>query len=384
MQCVGTADVDVAIPLPSSAALRVRLAGMRTRLAEAEGQALDAVLPQLSKLTAEPAGKDHRNHHFIPKFWLENFADDRRVCVADPSGQQRLRPAHIRRAFRERDLYAVRAAGAPSASDVTVMWEHVTRIVDDRAAPLFDRLTAARDGSSWTLTNVDRYWLSVFLALQSVRVPGHLSSTRASADRVFQMFATSLATRGSPRDWMTDEDCREAGINLEDLRHFEWSPEDFEPGGKFSVSIDPLSDIPFMLSQAFDVKLVLPFFARSWLLVRFPQGGLTLPADTGMHLVSYKGHGIWDARLLTADQILVPLSRHTLLVMHWHGDAWQAHGLTAEGIAAVLGRKGEHQICHPDDAEHLTRIWDACRRSIEHRDALIRASSNIGVTLAVV
>lgn len=167
VQGVNTVDVDVADPPRSSAALRLRLAGMRSRLAEAERQALDAVLPHLSKLTAEPAGKDHRNHHFIPKFWLDRFADDRRVCVVDPSGEQRPRLAHIRRESSERDLYAMHAGAVKSReasdSEVTVVWEHVTRIFDERAAPLLDRLTAAREGSTVPLSDVDRYWLSVFL-----------------------------------------------------------------------------------------------------------------------------------------------------------------------------------------------------------------------------
>ena len=382
-----TVDAPTAIASPRSTLAPPR-AAMTERFLVAERQALQSLLPRLSGLTAEPAGRRNRNHHWVPKFWLKHFADNLRVCVVDPTGEQSPKGVHVRRGARGRDLYAMRAnvsdADQADGPTVTVYWEHVTGVFDDLAAPLFDRLVTAREESSLKLSDTDRYLLSVFFALQSVRVPAHLSNMRTSADQTAQIFAMLLASAGRPRDLMTDEMCREAGIDPAVIEDFDWEASDFGPDGNYKVSIDRLTDMPSMLTNAFDPAAALSVFARSWMLVQFPQGRLTLPADTGIHLVSYEAKGIWSSPgLLTADQMLVPMSRDTLLVMHWHGDEWQPSERTAAGYVALFGSKGERQVCHPDDAEQVMGVWQACRKSLDERDALIRKSTNHGINLAV-
>ena len=269
-------------------------------------------------------------------------------------------------------------------SEISVLWEHVARVFENRAAPAFAKLADSCEQPASGITDLDRYWLSVLFALQFVRVPDHLASIRAAGDRIAQRFATELASRGHPRDWMSDEMCRDAGINPADIEQFEWSPESFGPDGDFTAAIDQLSDIPSMLSPAFDDEVVASVFARSWMLVRFPQSGLTLPSQTGMHLRGNKAKGFYGAPgLATADQIWVPMSPDTLLVMHWKGHAYRAKDWTAETCVVHLGRNGSHQICHPDDAQHVMRVWQALRNSADELGTLIRDSTNTGETLAV-
>ena len=381
-------DPRSASSVPSSDARQIRADAMRVRLEAVTLEALETVQPELKRLKPEPASERHRNHHFIPQFWLRKFEADGKVCVVDPSGEESPRLSGTSDEASVHDLYAMYADKADSGdeptSEVTVVWEHILSVFENRAAPPFAQLVSADEKSKLTLKDIDRFWLSMLFAFQHVRVPEHLSNVRDFGNRLAQRFRMSLASLGNPRDWMTDEICQEAGIDPAQFAQLEWSPEGFWQGGELTVQIGPLSDIHSMLSLALEHPAVYSVFGRTWNLVRFPQRGLALSLKMGISLVHAHRQGILNSPgLATADQIWVPMSPNTLLVMHWKGDEYEPKNWTAEACAARLGLGGNAMICHPNDSQTLTRMWNALRNSRDEADALIRESSNVGTTLAV-
>lgn len=368
----------------SPVAMRERLAEMLPRLLEAHQQATARVTPELSKLDAQPAGRGHRRHHYVPQFWLKKFAENGTLCVVDPSGDQPPRRGDAGDEAFVRDLYATyaefRSGDSSSETEVSVLWEHVVAVFENRAAPPFTRLIRDRNGSTPVLSDLERYWISVLVTLQFMRVPSHFDAVRSSGDALAQMFAMSLASLGPPREWMTDDECREAGFDRADLEGLNWKPESFGPDGEFTVSIDRKTDVPSMLEHAFDPAIVSLVFSRSWVVIKFPDGGLTLPLRDGVYLRTGNAGGLYGSPGLgTAEEIWVPMSPDTLLVMHWRDRQWLPHGRTAEACVAYLGRRGSAQACRPDHAERVTAVWDNCRNSVRGLGALTHDSASIGV-----
>lgn len=364
--------------------MRERLLEMLPRLLEAQQRASALVAPELSRLDLEAAGRSHRRHHYVPQFWLKKFAEDETLCVVDPSGEHSPRCGDAGDEAFVRDLYATYAAprsdDSPSETDVSVIWEHVVAVFENRAAPPFTRLIECSDGSTPILSDLERFWVSVLVALQFVRVPSHFDAVRSSGDAVAQRFAMSLASLGPPCEWMTDEMCREAGIDPADLEGLDWSPASFGPDGDFAVSIDRMTDVPSMLEHAFDPAIVSFVFSRTWVVIKFPDGGLSLPLRDGVHLRMSNAGGLYGSPGLgSAEEIWVPMSPDTLLVMHWQSTNWVPTGWTAEACVARLGHRGSHQACHPDHAERVTAVWDACRNPVRDLRVLAQDSANIGV-----
>ena len=371
-------------PGGSSTVLKKRVLEMRPRLEDASKRANALVAPQLSKLQAEPAGRGHRRHHYVPQFWLKKFADDETLCVVDPSGEQSPRCVDAEHEAFVRDLYATYAepssAESSAETEVSVLWEHVNAVFEDRAAPPFARLINGPSGVVPVLSDLERYWISVLVTLQYMRVPSRFDAVRSFGDTLAQRSAMSMAALGPPRAWMTDDMCRQAGIDPADLEGLDWGPESFGPGGDFAVSMDRLTDVPSMLEQAFDDAIVSMVFSRTWFVIRFPHGGLTLPLKDGLYLRASNSGGLYGSPGLgTADEIWVPMSPDTLLVMHWQDSHCVPRGWPAEACVAHLGRHGSHQACHPDHAERVMKVWDACRNSVGGPSALARESTNIGV-----
>ena len=359
---------------------------MRPRLHNASMQAAKRLGPRLDDLAPDPAGQSHRWHHYVPQFWLKKFTDDRgRLCVVDPSGEHSPRTAGARSEAAVDDLYATHAE--PSSVDesgkpeLSVQWEHICGFVESEASRPFTRLAKGRTGSALDLSDLERLWISVFVALQVIRVPRRFEAVRAFADRLAQATAMHMVSLGPPREWMTDDMCREAGIEPADIEGIEWTPAAFGPDGDFAASIDPLSDVPSMLSHAFDDEIVAYVFSRTWSIIKFPEGGLTLPLDDGgVYLKTGKTSGFWDSLGLgTADEIWVPMSPDTLLVMHWRDDRFDPSNWPAEGCVAQLGHRPNRHACHPDDAQQAASVWDACRNSRDKLSKLGRESTNIGV-----
>lgn len=368
----------------SGVVMMERLLEMLPRLLVAHQRASAMVVPAISKLKAEPAGRGHRRHHYVPQFWLKKFADGEMLCVVDPSGEQPPRCGDAGDEAFVRDLYATyaepRSDDSPSKKEASVLWEHVVAVFENRAAPPFTRLIECRDGSTPILSDLERYWISVLVTLQFVRVPSHFNAVRSSEDAVAQKFAMSLASLGPPREWMTDDECRKAGIDPADLEDLDWTPASFGPDGEFAVSIDRLTDVPSMLEHAFDPSIVSLVFSRTWSVIKFPDGGLTLPLRDGVYLRAGNAGSLYGSPGLgSAEEIWVPMSPDTLLVMHWRDNNWEPRGWTAEACVAYLGRPGGHQACHPDHAERATATWTVCRNSDRGLSALTQDSGNIGV-----
>ncbi|MCY3948120.1 MAG: DUF4238 domain-containing protein [Acidimicrobiaceae bacterium] len=332
---------------------------VQERLATASVPVGERVKSRLEKLLAEAereAGRDHREHHWIPQFWLREFADEgRQVGVVDPSGQTPERRCSARRAAVARDLYAIRVERA-SAEAVSAFWERWMGVFEHEAACLFKDL-ACGDGhthpadASWRcLSDEDRLWLSMLFALQRVRTPKMIDAGIRSAVNIAQRFVDQM-----------------------------W-PDDF------TVTDDSMSVVPSLLPLAFGDAALMSFFGRSWSLVTFPDGGLCVPWDSGLLCAPGATRGPLLAGPVgvgNAEAILVPLAPNRLLLMHWEGDGYDPRDLRLPECIQRLAWEGSPLICHPRDFATVSEIGSAALNDLRRLHELRAVSEHIGQPVAL-
>ncbi|WP_419908003.1 DUF4238 domain-containing protein [Candidatus Poriferisodalis sp.] len=361
------------------------------------------MLPRLSLSTREARGKvegalekidgsaaderSPREHHFIPQFWLRQFAEKGMLCVLSRDPACAARRQSVKSTSVERDLYTTYAVGEGSQADGepddAVPMERMLGVFEHRAADVLHRLVGMADGRDVQLSDLDRYWMSILIALQIARPPQAMQAMRdAQASSATQMMAV-LARRGGPDERMKEELAREASIDPSEWDDFEWSPDDFLPGPdqKFDIRVDPRTDVAQQISIAFDTDAVMPVFARWWNVITLPEPILPIPLDQGVFLLPPQGAPFpWNnPGLLTAEEIWAPLSPRVLLLAHWNGPDARHQPATGEQYAARLATKRSELACRPSTCERVRRVAVATRSdNAAELAGILGGSNNVG------
>ena len=368
--------------------MRVRFEEMLPRLALSTREARSKVEGALQKIDGSAADeRSPREHHFIPQFWLRQFAEKGMLSVLSSDPSSAARRQSVRSTSVKRDLYTTYAVGGGSQADGepddAVPMEQMLGVFEHRAASVLHRLVGMADGGDVQLSDLDRYWMSVLIALQMPRSPQAMQAMRdAQASSATQMMAM-LARRGGLDEHMKEELAREAGVDPSEWDDFEWSPGDYLPGPdqKFHIRVDPRTDVAQQISIAFDTDAVMPVFARWWNIITLPEPILPIPLDQGIFLLPPRAAPFpWNSPgLLTADEIWAPLSPRVLLLAHWHGPDARHQPAKGEQYAAWLAMKRSELACHPSNREQVRRVAVAARadNAVELAD-ILGGSSNHG------
>lgn len=305
-----------------------------------------AVLEFIAKARTPLAAGDPRRHHFIPKFFLRRFADERDqlnvVSLAEGAGNPRL--TAVTNVAVTRDFYTT----VDEDIGETVVIERILALADDEASGALARLTAG----GTPLTPEDRGHLAFWLGLLQVRDPFSRRQSEALADQLFKMQLSM--------DQDEEERVTAPGVEVEgpDRESMSLDPEDLD---SFEISPHQNQLIVAMLDSG--MALGAFFATRFFMCLKFAEPGLVL-SDRPMYLyrkpenqTPFLGVGP-----VTADEIWLPIDRCTLLILH--GDEVVGDGLRDapsefsinQMNQALVGGSYMELYCHPDDLGRLNGL----------------------------
>ena len=153
---------------------------------------------------------DPRQHHYIPKFLLENFTDDDGYLWAVYRPTRKVFPTTPQNLFKERDLYASHEI-FPSNTELQYSTDYASREgelseLEGIAAPIVDKIiTSARQEQPPKLTyEENRIFLEFFLTIYR-RTPIMLKQIGDDFSDVFYQAANVIATEtGHPLPTKSD------------------------------------------------------------------------------------------------------------------------------------------------------------------------------------
>lgn len=361
---------------------------MLLRFATATKEAEHKIGDELARIEGTPVdAQSARRHHFIPQFWLRQFAEDGSLSVLSDDPQCTARSQPVKGTSVERDLYTTHAVGdhghLGDDLDAAIPMERMLGVFENRAAPVLHLLASMVDGEDVVLSDLDRYWMSALIAFQIVRTPQSLAASRSARENIAARMLIMIAERGGPNDRMKEELAREAGVDPGVWDGMEWSPHDHLPASqqKFEIKVDPRSDVGDQLSIAVDTEVVMPVFARWWSIITLPDPILPIPLDQAVLLPRLQGAPFpWDSPgFLTAEEVWVPLSPRVLLLLHWNGPDARHQPAKGEQYTASFALKRCELACHPSASEQTRRV----ARAVRVNDAagltlVLNNSSNLG------
>lgn len=105
-----------------------------------------------------------RKHHTVPRFYLENFADNGQIGTVVLPGEKRFSQS-LRKAATTNDFYSL---GPPAESGADA-FEKVLADLEGEAARVIQAVLAG----TWPLGSEDRAILAEFVAVQFLRGPNH-------------------------------------------------------------------------------------------------------------------------------------------------------------------------------------------------------------------
>ncbi|MFN3255403.1 MAG: DUF4238 domain-containing protein [Ilumatobacter sp.] len=317
-------------------------------LSETEQARVDRLMASIHRPIA--AG-DPRRHHYYPQSFLKRFGNDNaigRVPIAEPHSHAVLR---VSDAAVMKDLYTT----IDKTVGETVAVEKVLAEVDGAAVQPLDRLA---HGVLFPPQQRDREALAIWLGMLHVRTPAQRRHMEAMADQAIKLQLSLVQDEASAHrfleDWhgqtATDSEARELLDSMDKLEGTELVPHQNE-----------------FVMQMLDLGLRAStlFIARHWAVVKCPANGPGLAlSDSPFRLIEHpENHRpLMGVGLATADEIWIPLDRHTLLIMHSNpgtGDR-VIHLDSDDDISAlnqtIVDTARVEVFCHPDDSDNVATL----------------------------
>lgn len=264
-----------------------------------------------------------RRHHYVPQFLLQRFAaDDRlvRLPLRDSDGSESA--THIKNLAVIRDFYTFTT---DDVGDTVVIEEGLARL-DSDASIVVDRLLGA---ASLPPSRADRAKLTTWLTLLFYRGP-----------KVRRMM----------------EACD--SFIVKTMLNLEFPDKRSELQGQWEASRNQNAHLKEMLHLVDETAPLL--MHRRWTLFRLSEPGLVLP-DTPVVMTSSSDPS-FGTGVATAQELLVPLDRRTVLVVH-NDEAIGDQIVEVEGSSPLddfnrmlVGGAYEEVYCHPDDHERVLLI----------------------------
>ena len=310
---------------------------------------------------------DPRRHHYIPQFFQRRFADDDARLVVTPLDGNKPIMAHVKNVAVVKDLYTMRDTDLGE----TVAVERLLAEVDREAAKAIGRLAA---GLLFPPMEPDRSNLALWFGLLFVRDP----HTR----RVME----AMSDHGSKLDLLPMADPTVAATRLRELNGREPTADEVAELVDLALHVNELDEVDLgqshFVGAMLDVGLMsfAHLMKRRYLVVQFQEPGLVL-TDRPVVLSQYPRNRVpgVGVGIINADEILIPLDRRTVLLLHNELDLPDAFSTKSGDMTidevnqSVVGNATAELYCHPDDAWRLKMLrWPSPKRP------LIEVSGGLG------
>lgn len=184
-------------------------------------------------------------------------------------------------------------------------------------------------------------WHMEAMADQAIKLQLSLVQDEASAHRFLEEWRDDRATDAEARDLLR---------SLGDLDDLELVPHQNDL-------------VRQMLDMGIRISTLL--LARYWAVVKYPPTGPGLAlSDSPFRLVRYaeNHHPMMGVGIGTADEILMPVDRHTMLILHSTPEVGERvivadeHDHVGEMNQMIVDTAREEVFCHPDDLEGVSAL----------------------------
>lgn len=317
-------------------------------LSESEQARVDRLMASIQRPIA--AGEPRR-HHYYPQWFLRRFGNGTaigRVPIATPNNHAVLQ---VSDAAVMKDLYTT----IDKTVGETVAVEKILAEIDGAAVQPLGRLA---HGVLFPPQQRDREALATWLGMLHVRTPAQRRHMEAMADQAIKMQLSLVQDEASAHRFLeewhgeaaTDSEARELLDSIDELDDIELVPHQNE----FVMQ---------MLDLGLRTSTLL--LARNWAVVKCPPGGPGLVlSDSPFRLIEHpENHRpMMGVGLATADEIWMPLDRHTLLIMHSNpGTSDRVIHLESDDDIASLNQvvvdtARVEVFCHPDDLDSVAAL----------------------------
>lgn len=241
-----------------------------------------------------------KRHHFVPKFYLRNFADNKkRIRMYERASKKKPIVTSVSNAAVESGFYTVIEESGEESQKV----ERLLAVIEGEAKAAIVRLLKGQ----FPPDPESRNFLALFLALQILRTPEHRRQYEASVD-----YVQKVLLEGWTPDY-AHERLEQAGIKPSDEAVAEIMDVVQNPD-RYRFVPHQNEHIKIMLSVASQIASVIG--ARAWLLGHCK----TTTFITGDHPVVWNSRPSETSRYVgvgigNADEVYYPLDRHHVLAL---------------------------------------------------------------------
>lgn len=290
---------------------------------------LEEMLRAIKRLDVPIQPGSPRRHHFIPQFFLRQFAGQQKrlipIALPNQNRQATKKATHVKNLAVVKDFYTAETQVGQSAVAESFLGEW-----DGVAATLFREILTP---DAWPLSAEKKAKLSIWIALLLTRSPRIRRQYEAMAETVVQ-FASRLG----------DDSASEQLSEIHQNRH-----------------------IAFMFSSV--EQMVEPIHRRHWTLVKFNADGLVLP-DVSLIKLGGPPNPQFGVGLDTAAELILPIGRRHLLSMRTYA------GLTSDYVDIpaeaskyliphfnnpLISGAYREAFCHPGDYDRVAPIAEKYR-----------------------
>lgn len=294
---------------------------------------------------------DPRRHHYYPQWFLRRFGSDASIGRVSTSTPNEHAVVRVSDAAVMKDLYTT----IDQTVGETVAVEKVLAEIDGAAVRPLDRLA---HGVLFPPQQRDREALATWLGMLHVRTPSQRRHMEAMADQAIKMQLSLVHDEASAHnfleDWhgtaATDTEAGNLLDSIGELDNTELVPHQNE-----------------LVVQMLDLGLRTSslLLVRNWAIVKCPTDGPGLAlSDSPFRLIEHpQNHRpMTGVGLATADEIWLPVDRHTLLIMHSNpGTSDSVIHLDSEDDIASLNQTivdtaRLEVFCHPDDMDSVAQL----------------------------
>jgi hypothetical protein len=246
-------------------------------------------------------------HHYLPRFYLDGFADPRDGCIwVYEKGKGEVIRTTSRRHAVERHYYSFTKPDGTKDSDTI---EDCFSDVEMHVPPIIRKLEARE-----VLNDNDRHIFSMFLGLMMTRVPNFRKNIEKMYAAMTDQFNRVLASDESAFRTAMEKYERETGdvsnIPIEKMRQYVLSDE-------YKIVATPAASLPHV-GMGFDLAPV--FYGMTWTLIPATEDYKFVTSDNPLYYTdpTHDPHSPYGVGLSHKNiEITFPITRKVALLATW-------------------------------------------------------------------